>query len=120
MALRPASPVAALPVSQTALVNGGPDSLLQLAGQGVLTSQPAVIAGQPLADTPALWAITDGQRRADNDFGSTNNFQSFTYTAKEQTPVDARSAERAAHPGSCCRWPPPAIRRWPCSPAPRA
>ncbi len=43
------SPAAALPVSRTALVNGGPDSLLQLAGQGVLTSQAAVIAGQELA-----------------------------------------------------------------------
>jgi arabinofuranan 3-O-arabinosyltransferase len=89
VALRPASPVAVLPVSQTVLVNGGPDSLLQLAGQGILTSQPAVVAGQPLAGKPALWAITDGQRRADNDFGSTNDFQSFTYTAHETNPVDS-------------------------------
>ncbi len=87
-ALRPASPVAALPVSNTVLVNGGPDSLLQLAAQGVLTSQPAVIAGQQLAGTPSLWAVTDGQRRADNDFGSTTNFQSFTYTATQTNPVD--------------------------------
>ncbi len=85
---RPASPVTVLPVSQTILVNGGPDSLLQLAGQDVLTSQPTVIAGQPLASRPALWAITDGQRRADNDFGSTNNFQSYTYTAQQRNPVD--------------------------------
>jgi arabinofuranan 3-O-arabinosyltransferase len=88
VALQPASPVAVLPVSQTVLVNGGPDSLLQLAGQGILTSQPAVVAGQPLAGRAALWAITDGQRRADNDFGSTNDFQSFTYTTNETNPVD--------------------------------
>jgi arabinofuranan 3-O-arabinosyltransferase len=88
VALRPASPVEVLPVSQTVLVNGGPDSLLQLAGQGILTSQPTVVAGQPSAGKPALWAITDGERRADNDFGSTNNFQSFTYTANETNPVD--------------------------------
>jgi arabinofuranan 3-O-arabinosyltransferase len=88
VALQPASPVAVLPVGQTVLVNGGPDSLLQLAGQGILTSQPAVVAGQPLAARPALWAITDGQRRADNEFGSTNDFQSFTYTSNETNPVD--------------------------------
>ena len=70
------------------LVNGGPDSLLQLAGQGVLTSQAAVVAGQKLAEPPSLWAVTDGQRRADNDFGATNNYQSFTYTANELNPVD--------------------------------
>ena len=38
--LRPASPVAALPVSATVLVNGGPDSLLQLAGQGSRPASP--------------------------------------------------------------------------------
>ncbi len=89
VAVQPARPVAVLPVSQTVLVNGGPDSLLQLAGQGILTSQPAVVAGQPTAGRPALWAITDGQRRADNDFGSTTDFQSFTYTANETNPVDS-------------------------------
>ena len=52
------------------LVNGGPDSLLQLTGQGVLgPGQPAVIAGDPLPVRPAQWAVTDGQRRADNAFG---------------------------------------------------
>ncbi len=86
---RSSSPVTVLPISQTVLVDGGPDSLLQLAGQGVLTSrQPTVMAGQPLAGRPALWAVTDGQRRADNDFGSTNNFQSYTYTAQQRNPVD--------------------------------
>lgn len=87
-AARASSPAAALPVSTTVLVNGGPDSLLQLAGQGVLTSQAAVIAGQKLVRPPSLWAVTDGQRRADNDFGATNNYQSFTYTANELNPVD--------------------------------
>ncbi len=86
--LRPASPVTALPVSNTVLVNGGPDSLLQLQAQGILGNQPAVIAGQHLTGTPALWAVTDGQRRADNDFGSTDDYQSYTYTANENNPVD--------------------------------
>ncbi len=87
-AARASGPAAALPVSTTVLVNGGPDALLQLAGQGVLTSQAAVIAGQKLAGPPSLWAITDGQRRADNDFGTTSNYQSFTYTANEVNPPD--------------------------------
>jgi arabinofuranan 3-O-arabinosyltransferase len=86
--LRVTSPVAALPVSQTTLVSGGPDALLQLEGQGVLGGQPTVIAGDPLPSAPALWADTDGQPRADNDFGSTSNFLSFTYTATQVNPPD--------------------------------
>jgi arabinofuranan 3-O-arabinosyltransferase len=86
--LRPASPVASLPVSSTVLVNGGPDSLLQLGAQGVLGRQPTVIAGQRLAGDPALWAVTDGQRRADNEFGATAGSQSYTYTANGTNPVD--------------------------------
>jgi len=86
--LRVTSPVAALPVSRTVLVSGGPDALLQLDGQGVLGNKPAVIAGDALPGTPALWADTDGQQRAANDFGSTSNFQSFTYTDKEVNPPD--------------------------------
>ena len=87
-AWRPSSPVAALPVSRTVLVNGGPDSLLPLAGQGVVTTQPAVIAGDPLPVRPDLWAVTDGQRRADEDFGLTSQNVSFTYTATETNPPD--------------------------------
>ena len=87
-AQRASSPVAALPVSQTAFVNGGPDSLLQLEGQGVIGAQAAVIAGDSLAGRPALWAVTDGQRRADDAFGLINSNVSFTYTATETNPVD--------------------------------
>jgi len=87
-AWRASSPVAALPVSRTVLVNGGPDSLLPLAGQGVVTTQPAVIAGDRLPVRPNLWAVTDGQRRADDDFGLTSQNVSFTYTATETNPPD--------------------------------
>jgi arabinofuranan 3-O-arabinosyltransferase len=86
--LRPTSPVQALPVSDTALVNGGPDSLLQLDAQGILGNQPTEIAGQATTSTLALWAVTDGQRRADNDFGATDDNQSYTYTATQDNPVD--------------------------------
>src|SRR5580693_7920806 len=88
-ALRPSSPATVLPVSGTALVDGGPDSLLQLAGQGVLGgNQATVIAGDQMAGRPALQAVTDGQPRQDNAFGLINANTSFTYTATETNPVD--------------------------------
>ena len=99
------SPVSALPVSQTVLVNGGPDSLLQLTGQHLLgPGQPAVIAGDsvPAAASsgprPAQWAVTDGQRRADNLFGLVNANVSYTYTATETNPPDAGQLGRAGGP----------------------
>ncbi len=87
-AQRPSSPAAALPVSDAELVSGGPDSLLQLTGQGLLGDQAAVIAGDKLAGRPALWAVTDGQRRQDTAFGLINTNTSVTYTATETNPVD--------------------------------
>jgi arabinofuranan 3-O-arabinosyltransferase len=96
------SPVSTLPVSQTVLVNGGPDSLLQLTGQHLLgPGQPAIIAGDPLPATgfkPALWAVTDGQQRADTLFGLVNNNVSYTYTATETNPAKAAQLGRAGGP----------------------
>ncbi|MCW2935705.1 MAG: hypothetical protein JWM19_6667 [Actinomycetia bacterium] len=88
-AWRPASSVSVLPTASTVLVNGGPDSLLQLAGQGIVTTQPTVIAGDPLPVRPSMWAITDGQRREDDDFGMPTQNLSFTYTATETNPPDS-------------------------------
>jgi arabinofuranan 3-O-arabinosyltransferase len=86
---RPSSPVSALPLSRTTLVNGGPGSLLQLDAQGLLSaSSPAVISGDKLAGPPAVWTVTDGQQRADNEFGLTQDYTSFTYTAAERNPPD--------------------------------
>ena len=96
------SPVSTLPVSQTELVNGGPDSLLQLTGQGLLgPGQPAIIAGDPVpaaASGPAQWAVTDGQRRADTLFGLVNSNVSYTYTATETNPAGAGQLGRAGGP----------------------
>ena len=90
------SPVTTLPVSQTVLVNGGPDSLLQLTGQGLLgPGQPAVIAGDVLVSRPAVWAVTDGQRREDTLFGLVNANVSYTYTATETNPPGAGQIGRA-------------------------
>ncbi len=81
-------PAAVLPVAQTVLVDGGPDSLLQLEGQDILGGRPAVVAGDPLVARPQEWAVTDGLRRADNAFGLVNSSVSYTYTATETNPVD--------------------------------
>jgi arabinofuranan 3-O-arabinosyltransferase len=93
------SPVNAWQVSQTVLVNGGPDSLLQLTGQGLLgAGQPAIIAGDRLPVSPAVWAVTDGQRRADTIFGLVNANVSYTYTATETNPAAAGQLGRAGGP----------------------
>lgn len=42
---QPNGPATVLALSQATLVNGGPDSLLQLAGQQLMGTQPAVVAG---------------------------------------------------------------------------
>ena len=95
----PLSPVTTLPVSQTVLVNGGPDSLLQLTGQNLLSpAQPAIIAGDPLPTSPAEWAVTDGQRRADTLFGLVNANVSYTYTATETTPPGVGQLGRVGGP----------------------
>ena len=95
----PLSPVNTLPVSQTVLVNGGPDSLLQLTGQHLLgVGQPAVIAGDPLPTRAAQWAVTDGQRRSDTLFGLVNSNVSYTYTATETNPAGAGQLGRAGGP----------------------
>jgi arabinofuranan 3-O-arabinosyltransferase len=94
------SPVSTLPVSQTVLVNGGPDSLLQLTGQGLLgAGQPTIIAGDPVpVSRPAVWAVTDGQRRADTLFGLVNSNVSYTYTATGTNPAGAGQLGRAGGP----------------------
>jgi arabinofuranan 3-O-arabinosyltransferase len=98
----PLSPVSTLPAGQTVLVNGGPDSLLQLTGQGLLgPGQAAIIAGDPWpasAPRPAQWAVTDGQRRADTLFGLVNANVSYTYTATETNPTGAGQLGRAGGP----------------------
>ena len=95
----PPSPVSSQPVRQTMLVNGGPDSLLQLTGQDLLgPGQPAIIAGDLVPVRPAQWAVTDGQRRADTLFGLVNSNVSYTYTATETNPAGIGQVGRAGGP----------------------
>ena len=85
---QPTGPATALPVSQTVLADGGPGSLLQLAGQNIIGARPVVMAGDRLVARPSLWAVTDGLRRADNAFGLITSTVSYTYTATGTNPVD--------------------------------
>jgi arabinofuranan 3-O-arabinosyltransferase len=88
---RPSGPVSVLPTSDTALVDGGPAALQQLEAQGLIgNQQPVVTAGQDGPGTPqaASQDVTDGNRRADTDFGATDNNTSYTYTATEKNPPD--------------------------------
>lgn len=83
--------VTARPVADTAVVSGGPESLLQLSASGTVTNRPVILAGDPLpaGAGPALRATADGQRRADTLFGLVDGNNSYTYTATETNPEDA-------------------------------
>ena len=120
---RPAPPggprarYAALPVSQTVLVNGGPDSLLQLAGQGVVTSQPAVIAGTR-CPAPARCGPSPTDNAGPTTLsGLTTQNVSFTYTATETNPPDDQFGGSGDPPRQLLPVRPPGTRRWPCCPA---
>ena len=98
---RPApGPAQVQPASQAVLVDGGPDALLQLAGQGVLGGRPAVVAGTggPPLTRPARWAVTDGARRADNEFGLISGNVSETYTATQANPPDEQLGDQGGPP----------------------
>ncbi|MFI0819729.1 alpha-(1-_3)-arabinofuranosyltransferase family protein [Streptomyces sp. NPDC021098] len=80
--------VAAKPVSATAAISGGPESLLQLSADPAMADRPTVLTGDrhPGTNTPALQAVGDGMRRADTRFGLVNSGTSYTYTADERNP----------------------------------
>ncbi|UNS96889.1 alpha-(1-_3)-arabinofuranosyltransferase [Streptomyces tubbatahanensis] len=79
------------PVSDTAEVSGGPESLLPLAGDPRLKGRPAVLRGDshPGLGAPALRVRGDGLRRADTRFGLVNTNTSYTYTATERNHPDS-------------------------------
>ncbi|MFF8840176.1 alpha-(1-_3)-arabinofuranosyltransferase family protein [Streptomyces sp. NPDC015130] len=73
-------------VADTAVVSGGPESLLQLSADPSMTDRPAVLAGDklPKGVVAPVEAVADGLRRADTRFGLVNNNTSYTYTADER------------------------------------
>ncbi|MGW7076109.1 alpha-(1-_3)-arabinofuranosyltransferase domain-containing protein [Streptomyces sp. NPDC054866] len=74
------------PVSNTAVVSGGPESLLQLSADPSMRDRPSVLTGDnhPGVGTPGLQAVGDGLRRADTRFGLVNSNTSYTYTPGER------------------------------------
>ncbi|UUU27976.1 alpha-(1-_3)-arabinofuranosyltransferase [Streptomyces sp. DSM 40750] len=75
-------------IADTAVVSGGPESLLPLAADPELRDRPTVLTGDnhPGLGTPAVQVVGDGLRRADTRFGLVNANTSYTYTANERNP----------------------------------
>ncbi|EPJ36522.1 putative Alpha-(1-_3)-arabinofuranosyltransferase [Streptomyces afghaniensis 772] len=79
-----------MPVSDTAVVSGGPEALLPLASR--LRGRATVLTGDnhPGLGTPAVQVTGDGMRRADTRFGVVNAGTSYTYTRDERNAPDAQ------------------------------
>ncbi len=78
-----------LPVTDTAVVSGGPESLLPLATR--LRGRATVLTGDnhPGLGSPPVQVVGDGLRRADTRFGLVNANTSYTYTSGERNAPDA-------------------------------
>ncbi|MFH8792766.1 alpha-(1-_3)-arabinofuranosyltransferase [Streptomyces sp. NPDC017941] len=80
------------PVSNTAVVSGGPEALLPLSADPEMRDRPAVLTGDNhpgLGSPPGLQAVGDGLRRADTRFGLVNTNTSYPYTKDERNAPDA-------------------------------
>jgi arabinofuranan 3-O-arabinosyltransferase len=75
-------------IADTAVVSGGPESLLPLAADPSMRDRATVLNGDnhPGLGTPAVQVVGDGLRRADTRFGLVNANTSYTYTADERNP----------------------------------
>ncbi|MEU6989341.1 DUF3367 domain-containing protein [Streptomyces sp. NPDC046465] len=80
------------PVANTAVVSGGPESLLPLSADPTMRDRPTVLTGDnhPGVGAPGLQVVGDGLRRADTRFGLVNTNTSYTYTRDERNAVDAQ------------------------------
>lgn len=78
-----------LPVADTAVVSGGPESLLPTASE--LRGRASVLTGDnhPGLGSPPLQVVGDGLRRADTRFGLVDANTSYTYTSSERNSPDA-------------------------------
>ncbi|MCF3123097.1 DUF3367 domain-containing protein [Streptomyces arenae] len=79
------------PVSNTAVVSGGPESLLPLSADPEMRDRPTVLTGDnhPGIGTPGLQVVGDGLRRADTRFGLVNTNTSYTYGRDERNAPEA-------------------------------
>ncbi|MCD0449283.1 alpha-(1-_3)-arabinofuranosyltransferase [Actinocorallia sp. API 0066] len=88
-AYQPTTPVSVLAADDALRVSGGPSALLQLAAQGLVRPDQAVLTSGVDPDAPAAARIvTDGLRRTETRFKLVTRNVSHTYTATETTPVD--------------------------------
>ncbi|MGW1888950.1 alpha-(1-_3)-arabinofuranosyltransferase domain-containing protein [Streptomyces sp. NPDC002004] len=85
---RPPGRAGLWPAAATAVVSGGPESLLPLSADPSLRDRPTVLTGDnhPGVGAPPLQIVGDGMRRADTRFGLVNANTSYTYTATERNP----------------------------------
>ncbi|MCM1977162.1 alpha-(1-_3)-arabinofuranosyltransferase family protein [Streptomyces sp. G1] len=76
-------------VADTAVVSGGPEALLPVAGE--LRGRASVLTGDnhPGLGSPPVQVVGDGLRRADTRFGLVNANTSYTYTRDERNAADA-------------------------------
>ncbi|RFU82954.1 DUF3367 domain-containing protein [Streptomyces triticagri] len=74
------------PIANTAVVSGGPESLLPLSADPAMRDRPTVLTGDnhPGLGTAPLQLVGDGMRRADTRFGLINSHTSYTYTKDER------------------------------------
>ncbi|MFD7706634.1 alpha-(1-_3)-arabinofuranosyltransferase family protein [Streptomyces sp. NPDC059786] len=73
-------------VGDTAVVSGGPESLLPLSADPAMRNRATVLAGDshPGLGTPEVQVTGDGLRRADTRFGLVNSNTSYTYTRDQR------------------------------------
>ncbi|MFI1207699.1 alpha-(1-_3)-arabinofuranosyltransferase [Streptomyces sp. NPDC020802] len=78
-------------VADTAVVSGGPESLLPLSADPTMRDRATVLTGDnhPGLGAPDLQVLGDGLRRADTRFGLVNANTSYTYTRDERNHSDS-------------------------------
>jgi arabinofuranan 3-O-arabinosyltransferase len=79
------------PIADTAVVSGGPESLLPLAADPSMRGRAAVLTGDnhPGLGTSEVQVVGDGLRRADTRFGLVNSNTSYTYTRDQHNDSDS-------------------------------
>lgn len=79
------------PIADTAVVSGGPESLLPLAADPSMRGRAAVLTGDnhPGLGTAEVQVVGDGLRRADTRFGLVNSNTSYTYTRDQRNDSDS-------------------------------
>ncbi|MEU9207924.1 alpha-(1-_3)-arabinofuranosyltransferase family protein [Streptomyces sp. NPDC048415] len=79
------------PITDTAVVSGGPESLLPLAADPSMRGRATVLTGDnhPGLGTSEVQVVGDGLRRADTRFGLVNSNTSYTYTRDQRNDSDS-------------------------------